>query len=247
MPRPDDRARLVFPDRNPDRTDRVRWWWIRQPPPSVAFALQARVAAAVGDAATHVLKAFFADEEQEADFAAERDVMGEALALRTLRRARAGKALFGAEDPVLCSDRLWAVLRFAQAKSHGSMDALTLMGEPERAPRSPEHRWPRPSLLHRVLLASELRFDGEGEQPRGPLPDGPPVAPEPPTGGRGASVAYADAHRLYAEDVGRAALRDAVSEGSVTAFVQALDGVACSPDEVALLCAWAVLHLWRPF
>jgi hypothetical protein len=247
VPRPDDRVRLVFPSPAADKPDRVRWWWIRQPPPSVAFALQARIAAAVGDAAQHALAAFFTDDEQEADFKAERDTLGEALALRTLRRARAGKALFGAEDPVSCSDRLWAVLRFAQAKSGGTMDALTLMGEPERAPRSPEYKWPRASLLHRVLLASELRFDGEGDQPRGPLPAGPLVAPEPPTGGRGAQVAYVDAHRLYMEDTGRAALRDAVSEGSVTAFVSALDAVACSPDEVALLCAWAVLHLWRPF
>jgi hypothetical protein len=30
-------------------------------------------------------------------------------------------------------------------------------------------------------------------------------------------------------------------------FVRALDEVLVSPDELALLSAWAVLHLFRPF
>ncbi len=255
MPRPTDRIGLKFPalDQHGNAVDgewRVRWWWICQPPPSVAFALQGRVAAAVGDAAGAFLQAFFADPDQAEDFEAERRLLGEELALRTLRRARAGKALFahGDGDAAGCTDRLWAVLRFAQAKSVGSLDAITLLGEPERTPKRMEHRWTSPSLLHRVLLASMLRFDGEGDKPREALADGPPRAPEPPArGDKAGALAYVEARRRYEEDVGRAAMRDATIDGSLSAFVTAFDQGACSPDEVALLSAWAVLHLWRPF
>jgi hypothetical protein len=42
-------------------------------------------------------------------------------------------------------------------------------------------------------------------------------------------------------------LRQAVVERSAAAFARALDAVLASPDELALLAAWAVLHLYRPF
>lgn len=250
MPRPHDRALLIFP--HPDRPDerRFRHWWIQQPPPSVAMALQARVAAACGDAATHVLASFFADEEQGADFEANKRTMGEALALQTLRRARSGKALFNLEDGIACTERLWAVVRYAQVKSGGGLDALTLIGMPERVPRSAAFRWTSPSLLHALLLASSLRYDGEVPEGEGPLPalaDGPVQAPAPAGASPESRAAYAVAWRRYSEDVKRAKLRDAVSEGSVSAFVAALDEVVCCPDELLLLSAWAVLHLWRPF
>ena len=255
MNRPTDRARLIFPDPQRPGEFLYRHWWIMQPPPTVALALQLKVAAACGDAARWVLEAFFTSPEQAEDFAAERDTMGEALALQTLRRARAGQALFSGEDGIFCTSRLWAVLRMAQARSGGTMDALTLLGEPERVPKSQDYRWTRPSLLHRVLLASGLRFDGEvgeHEPPAGALPDGP-LRPPPamPAGASakdpGAFEAYWVEVRRHKVDGQRLALRDAVADGSITAFVAALDGAVCSPDELALLSVWACLHLWRPF
>lgn len=214
----------------------------------MAFALRGPLVAAFGDVATHVLEALFADESQAADFAAEKDLLGEALALQTLRRARAGKALFQAGDMVSCTERLWAVLRFAATKSGGRLDAVTLHGVPERVPRTGEYRWQRPSLLHALLLASGLRFEGEGvdgDQPR----QMPAAKPTPPASSlaTGDPVAYAAAFRVYEEDTLRVALAEAVAEGSVTSFVKALDDVLASPDELELLSAWAVLHLWRPF
>lgn len=255
MPRPEDRIRLIFPDATRPGEFRYRHWWIQQPSPTVALALQGRIAAAVGEAAGFALGAFFASDEQEADFAADKATLGEALALQTLRRARAGKALFQPEDrdSVTCSDRLWAVLRVAQAKSGGTLDANALMGDPERVRGAGMgHRWATPSLLHRLLLASCLRYDGEVgefEGPMPPLPDGPPQPPTPPaqTGRGGDGGVFAAAMKRYADDCGRAALRDAVTEGSISAFTAALDQVLCSPDELALLSAWAILHLWRPF
>lgn len=211
----------------------------------IAFELQGKIAAAVGDMSRFVLAEFFADADQAADFEAEKVTSSEATALQTIRRARAGKALFVPEDPVTCADRLWAVLGLAAARSGGTMDALALLGEPEPAPRGGRGgwAWPRPSILHRLLLASGLRFDGEADQPLSLLPDGPVQAPAP----GGDPLAYADESRRYEVNKQRAALRDAVTDRSVTAFVRALDDVLCSPDEAALLSAWAVLHLWRPF
>lgn len=214
-----------------------------QPRPLEAFELQGHIAAAIGDSARFILAEFFADPDQAADFEAERVLLSEAKALQTIRNARAGRGLFISEDPVPCTDRLWSVLHLATARSGGRLDALRLLGESTPGRGGGPAVWGRPSLLHRLLLASGLRFDGEGDQPLGPLPDGP-IAP--PTPGQD-PVAYAEAFRMYEMNKRRAALRDAVAEGSLTAFTRALDDLLISPDEAALLCAWAVLHLWRPF
>lgn len=210
-----------------------RWWYLEQPRVSVAFALQARVATAIGGAGRFFLDALGVHPDDAEDYAAVKQTAGEALALETLRRARAGRPLWDAESGVACSARLWAVLHAAARHSaDGSrLDALLLAGEPERerggAPDS--FRWPRPSLLHQVLLASGLRFDGEGDTPKAPIAE----ASVPPNA--------SDEVRK------RVALRDAVALGGVGEFLHALDDILISPDELALLSAWAVLHLWRPF
>lgn len=201
---------------------------MQQPAPTEAFALQARVAAALGDAAGWVLQMLLTDDDQDADVAADSALVGEALALRTLRRARAGQALVGDGQVAEAATRLWAVLRVSAARAGGGLDALTLLGEPERG-KAGRVAWTRPSLLYRLLLASGLRFDGEGQSPLAACAEGP----APP-----------DASPEYKA---RVALRDAVADGSYTSFVAALDMAVCSPDELALLCAWTVLVLMRPF
>lgn len=227
MPRPTDQIVLVLP--GPEGAPEIRrWWWICQPPPSVAFSLQVKVAAALGGAAGFALDAFFAHPDQIEDYEADRQTVGEALAMRTLRRARSGMALADGADLRQCADRLWAVLRVATARGGPSLDALLLAGEAERVRGEAAYRWPRASLLHRLLLDSGLRYDGEGPSPLGPVPG---VLPPD---------AAADVKR-------RAALRDAVASGSIGDFVKALDEVLVGPDELALLSAWALLHLLRPF
>ena len=233
--RPFDKAVLVLPapPGHPSGDVVRRWWYIEQPRVSVAFALQARVATALGGSAAFFLDALGVHPDDAEDFEAAKQTAGEALALDTLRRARAGRALWDAESAVPCSARLWAVIHAAARRSADGarLDALLLAGEPERerggAPDA--YRWARPSLLHQVLLACGLRFDGEGAEPKAPILDAmpPPNAPD--------------------EVRKRMALRDAVALGGVGEFLRALDDILVSPDELALLSAWAVLHLWRPF
>lgn len=243
MPRPTDRVCLVLPAPPGVGDGRLRRWWsIVQPVPSVAFALQGRIAAALGGAGDFAVRAFFADPDQEEDLRLDTQAMGEDLALRVLRRARSGRGLCEAHEMADSAARLWAVLRVASERGGGVMDAVALLGDPERSPAGP--RWTRASLLHRLLLESGLRYDGDGQTPLGPLPDGPVQVPNlsgvPP-------LEAAQAMQRAVEAQQRAALRDAVQQGSVTAFVSALDDILVSPDEMALLSAWAVVHLIRPF
>lgn len=233
--RPHDQAVFVLPAQPGHPSGEVvrRWWYLEQPRVSVAFALQARVATAIGGAGRFFLDALGVHPDDAEDYAAAKQTAGEALALDTLRRARAGKPLWDAESGVACSARLWAVLHAAAKHSAGGsrLDALLLAGEPEREPGgAPDaYRWARPSLLHQVLLASGLRFDGEGDTPKAP-------------------VAEVAAPANASDEVRRRiALRDAVALGGVGEFLRALDDILVSPDEIALLSAWAVLHLWRPF
>ena len=83
-------------------------------------------------------------------------------------------------------------------------------------------RWPGPSLLHRLLLDSRLSYGGSGEKWR--TPSG-----------------------VAGEDHPGAALADAVNRGNVGGFINAMDDLVTGPDELTLLVAWALLHLWRPF
>lgn len=234
MPRPEDRLLLTFrqPDGSPTPT-LSRWWWIRQPPPSVAFALQGKVAAALGEAGLFAVDALFASPDQSEDYSAERALLGDALAARTLRRSRAGQpiAALTGDDVREGQARLWAVLQAAVRRAGGGLDALLLLGEPERERGQAGYRWAKPSLLHALLMYSELQFDGElPEGPRGTPVDKSKLPPQPP------------AEMALAGD-----LREAVVEGSLSAFSRALDALLLGPDEMALLSTWAVLHLLRPF
>ena len=211
---------------------RVRWWWIMQPPPSVAFNLQGRIAAALGAAGEYAIRGLFVADEQAEDLERDTAVVGEDLALRTLRRSRAGLGIAESQDAdglAGATARLYAVIRAATARSGAGLDAVALLGEPERVRGQQAPRWRVGGLLHHLLLHSSLRHDGEGPKPLDPPPTGPPPAD-----------ASADLRS-------RMALRDAVADGSVGGFMAALDDVLASPDELALLCAWAVIHLWRPF
>lgn len=233
--RPFDTASLVLPapPGHPAGETVRRWWYIEQPRPSVAFALQVKVATAIGGAAGFFLEALGTHPDDAEDYQAAKATVGDALALATLRRARAGKALWDAEEGTACTARLWAVIAAAAKRSTDGarLDALLLAGDPERerGGAGDAYRWTKPSLLHQLLLASGLRFDGEGDAPKGVVP----------AGVLGDSVPE--------ETRKRAALRDAVALGGVGEFLRALDDILVSPDEMALLSAWAVLHLWRPF
>ena len=233
--RPFDTASLVLPapPGHPAGETVRRWWYIEQPRPSVAFALQVKVATALGGAAGFFLDAFAVHPDDAEDYQAAKATVGDALALATLRRARAGKALWDAEEAVPCSARLWAVIHAAAKRSADGarLDALLLAGdtERERGGAADAYRWTKPSLLHQLLLASGLRFEGEGDAPKSARPPG--VLGE----------------QVPEEVKRRAALRDAVALGGVGEFLRALDDILVSPDEMALLSAWAVLHLWRPF
>ncbi len=231
MPRPEDRLllRLDLPEGSPE-PERLRWWKIVQPPPSVAFALQGRIAAALGEAGLFAVDALFASPDQAGDHVAETTLLGDALAARTLRRSRAGLPVAALGEMREAQARLWAVLSAASRRATGGMDSLLLLGEPEREKGQFGYRWRAPSLLHALLMYSDLQMDGEGVGPRSTPVDRSKVDERTPLEAR------------LAGD-----LRQAVVEGSLSAFSRALDACLAGPDEMALLCTWAVLHLLRPF
>lgn len=232
MPRPTDRILLTF--REPEgapQAERYRHWSIRQPPPSVAFALQGRVAAALGEAGLFAVDALFASPDQAEDHEAETLLLGDALAARTLRRSRAGQPVAAMGEAREAQARLWAVLSVATRRARGGLDALLLLGEPERERGQAGYRWARPSLLHALLMYSELQFDGEDQRGYRPTPVDRSKLDE-----------RAPAEVRLAGD-----LREAVVEGSLSGFSRALDSMLHGPDEMALLSTWAVLHLLRPF
>lgn len=232
MARPDDFLPIILPaPPGSPAPERVRWWRIRQPPPVEAFALQARLAAALGEVGGFAVEALFADPDQAEDLTAMQGLLGEALALRVLRRSRAGLSIAAMGEMREATARLWAVMRSASSRARGGLDALLLAGSPERELRGVGYRWGQPSLLHALLLFSELQFDGEN-------PIGPRTVP----------VDLSKLGDKDAPDVRLAGqLRQHVIEGALSPFVRTLDEILVSPDEMALLCTWAVLHLFRPF
>ena len=204
---------------------RRRWWRIRQPPPSVAFTLRGRISSCLGGTMDWAVRNFLAvtDPQAEADLVADGMTVGEALALRTFYRARTGRAVVDAgEDVSEAAARLLAVASAVSAHAGVDLNAALLLGEHERERDNMAFRWAKPSLLHRLLLDSSLTYGGDGERPR--YPSGRP-----------------------GEQHAGAGLWKAVEGGSVGEFVRCLDQVVAGPDELTLLCAWALLHLWRPF
>lgn len=213
---------------------RLRHWWLRQPPPTVAFAIQARLAAALGPAADAAVRLAFRLTDPEAEEALEASTRaggpGEALALQAWRRARSGQAVsdgLGGESIAEAGERLRAILAFVAQHTGASFDGALLAGESEQeAPRGggpPSRRWTRAGLLHVLLHESRCRYQGDGPVPR-----------------MGSWAAEA-------EDSAGKRLAAAAEGGSLPAYVAALDGVLASPEELGLLAAWAALHLFRPF
>lgn len=220
---------------------RLRWWWLRQPPPTVAFALQSRLSAALGpagDAAVRLAFRLLDPESEEALEAATQDGgPGEALALRAWRRARSGMAVSDGRDGESMAEaceRLRAILAFVAGHTGASFGGAVLAGESvleaqqasgkAGAPTGPAiRRWTRTGLLHEILLESRCRFQGDGQAPR----SRPWAAEEEDSPGR--------------------RLAGAADSGNLPAYVAALDAVLVSPEELALLSAWAALHLYRPF
>lgn len=214
-----------------------RWWSIVQPPPSVAFSLRSRIGAAMGPMVDVGMRQFLmvVDPQAEDDLIADAAAMGDAVALQTFRRVRAGQGIVTAAALVEGDRGLHAgdvagvllhVATYVARASGGRIDGPLLLGVHER--NTPEagdafgFRWPGPSLLHRLLLDSRLKYLGCAERPRAPSG----IAGEDHPGGP-----------LFA----------AVNRGSVGGFIAALDDVVTGPDELTLLYVWALLHLWRPF
>ena len=212
-----------------------RWWAISQPPPSVAFALQASIADALGGAADQAIRLLLraVDPETEEEVEAAEKTLGESVALAVFRNARAGRALVPevvdlvdgtSRDAHLgdATDRLRAVLTFVGSNLGVRLSAARLVGVPERDRDNLAFRWKEPALLHQLLMYSGLKFGGSGMRP--------------------AWSAGKDDTRHPGTD-----LYCAMNTGNVNRFMGALDLVVASADELALLCAWAVIHLWRPF
>lgn len=212
-----------------------RWWAISQPPPSVAFALQASIADALGGAADMAIRLLLraVDPETEEEVDAAEKTLGESVALAVFRNARAGRALVPetvdlvdgtSRDAHLgdATDRLRSVLAFVGGNLGVRLSAARLVGVPERDRDNLAFRWKEPALLHQLLMYSGLKFGGSGTRAYWP-------------GGKD------DARHPGAD------LWAAMNSGNVNRFMGALDLVVASADELALLSAWAVIHLWRPF
>lgn len=230
----EDRILLTVPS-SADTVEN-RWWEIRQPSPSIAFALlgkfQAALGPRMGDAIHKLLRASAAMTEETddsgepsevQDFAVTEQTMGEAVALAAWRNARSGKALMAeGEELQSAGDRLRIILGWITRSTGVDLQSIELYGDFERLQNHKNHKWTRGSLLHRLLLASEISFLGDGPKP---------VAPS------GAEKS---------EHLGDPLFR-AVQSGSISQFVQALDELLISHEELALLCTWSLIHLVRPF
>ena len=226
MGRPDveDKIRLrvrVGPDQVQER-----WWRIEQPVPSVALALRGRIGAALGPAADEAVMLMLRSLEPQLDddLLSDEATVGDALALATFRRARSGQGIAApSEDADATAGRLLALATFIGRRTGAGLDSVLLLGEHERQDGGrPGYRWTRPSLLYRLLMDSRLTFGG--------------YAPRPlwPSGAPG-------------DEAPGAALLKANLQGSVGEHTAALDNLVAGPDELLLLVAWALLHLWRPF
>jgi hypothetical protein len=213
-----------------------RWWSISQPRPSISLTLRARIGAALGPAADSAMRSMYAvlDPGTEDDLEQDAATLGDAAALQVFRRARSGHGIASIADgetpdgitikaPMdLAAGRLLAVASFVARASGQKLDAALLLGEHDRVADNLDYKWTRPSLLHRLLLDSGLKFGGNAKVAR--YPSGRPGDTAP-----------------------GAALFTAYNTGSITAFIREIDLLVSGPDELLLLTTWALLHLWRPF
>lgn len=204
-----------------------RWWSISQPRPSIALTLRARIGAALGPASDAAMRAMYRvlDPDAEEDLEHDAATIGDAAALQTFRRARSGHCIVDlaeGETMDIAAGRLIAVAAYIARVSGQRLDAALLLGEHDRVADNLDYKWTRPSLLHRLLLDSGLRFGGSAKRPN--YPSGRPGDSSP---GAGLFAAY--------------------NTGSITAFIREVDELVSGPDELLLLTTWALLHLWRPF
>lgn len=205
----------------------ARWWSISQPRPSIALTLRARIGAALGPAADAAMRSMYAilDPTAEDDLEQDAATVGDAAALQTFRRARSGHCIVDlaeGETMDLAAGRLIAVAAWVARASGQRLDAALLLGEHDRVADNLDYKWTRPSLLHRLLLDSGLKFGGSAKAPY--YPSGRPGDKSP-----------------------GAPLFSAYNTGSITGFVKEIDELVSGPDELLLLTVWALLHLWRPF
>lgn len=224
----EDRIFLLIPSAA-DTVDH-RWWEIRQPSPSIAFALlgkfQAALGPRMGESILKLLQASSVEEgapSEAEDFALTSQALGETVALQAWRSARSGHTLVREGESLgVAGERLRILLSWITRSTGVDLLAMELYGDFERLKDHKEHRWTKASLLHRLLFASELTFLGDGPKA---------VAPS------GAEKSDHLGDPLFC----------AVQSGSITQFVQCLDQLLISHEELALLCTWALIHLVRPF
>lgn len=228
----EDRLCLTIP--TGPNTNQKRWWSIRQPRPSFALSFQGRLTAAFGPGvfgAIHELLVKAANDSQKTDDGGERvreyhavkEALGDEHALASLRRARAGGCLVAeGESMVLSATRLRALIHLMSRKFGVNLNAIVLFGEVERKEENMDSYWAKPSLIHQLLIHSELTFEGTGDEH------------SPPSG-------------METDDSPGAKLWKALNYGRTEEYIRELDDLLVSAEELAMLSAWAVLHLYRPF
>lgn len=237
--RPDieDKICLSVPKPSDPTETENRWWTIRQPVPSVAFSLQGRLFAALGPGIVETINRLLATSEtlvdplvdsggngtRLQDAESTRLTLGDAEALKVLRRARTGRCLVDeGENVALAGSRLRTILGFLTPRTGANFQAPLLLGEARRVKDNMEHTWEKPALVHQLLLASELTYGGNGDghwQPSG----------------------------LEGDESPGCALWHALNHGSVNGFIRSLDEILSGPEELMLLSIWAGIHLFRPF
>jgi hypothetical protein len=227
MPRRDIEDEICLSMRASADDVESRWWSISQPRPSIALTLRARIGAALGPAADAAMRSMYAvlDPGAEDDLEQDAATLGDAAALQTFRRARTGHCIVDiaeGETMDLAAGRLLAVAAYVARASGQKLDAALLLGEHDRVADNLDYKWTKPSLLHRLLLDSGLKFGGSAKVAR--YPSGRPGDTAP---GAGLFAAY--------------------NTGSITGFIREIDALVSGPDELLLLTVWALLHLWRPF
>lgn len=225
-PEPHDELHLTL--RRRGGREEHRWWRLVRPPPSRAFALQTLVVRAFGPAYDRVAGALLATMEDtrpsadgvgeaSARRAAETRGADEALALDTFRRATTGHAMFDPGEDLTQAG--------ARLRAVASMVLRATGGTFDAAALAGEYAGDGPAGEYewrRVGLAHRILYDSDLEFGGG------------------------DPHRFTDPCPANEPLEDA-KQKSPTHFVEALDRILVSAEELRLLAVWAGLHLLRPF